>query len=122
MIRVLFVGSNPAIASKTGEAFDPDTKSGRTVREWTARYRLPIEPSYINVSDDVTPDNRPLSAKQIELGLPRLQRACRRSDRVIGLGRTAWRALDKLGVKHMKFPHPSGLNREWNCPTSRRAT
>ena len=49
--------------------------------------------------------------------IPDLSRLCtelRNYDRIVALGNVASNALNKIGLKHFKMPHPSGLNRQLN--------
>ena len=119
VMRILFVGSNPSKASKTLAAFSEDARSGRVVRDWIRR--AGIEDNFIkltNVSFVVTPNNRPLSPKEIQTGGEMLRFEATRYDRVVALGVSASKALTAMGIDHLRMPHPSGKNRTLNDPTA----
>lgn len=43
-------------------------------------------------------------------------------DKVIALGNLASQWLTKQEIEHLKVPHPSGLNRQWNNPETETIT
>lgn len=109
--KVVFVGSNPSV--KNPDPFIPflDTRSGNTLRTWIRRlevrcYRI------INVSDVVTPKNRPLL--KTEICYDTLEYKLQGDFLVVALENTASAALTRIGRDHFKLPHPSSKNRLLN--------
>jgi uracil-DNA glycosylase len=116
-IKILLVGSNPSIQSQSDFAFFMDTKSGKTLKEWTDT--IPgVAWMYGNVSDIKTEKNRPLKRSEILEALPVLRARIMKAHpyKVVALGKTAEEALTLLGCPHLAMPHPSGLNRQLNDP------
>ena len=113
---IVFVGSNPSVASGSNRPFDDDTKSYKILWGWI-NAAIP-EPSvcYFNVSNEPTPNNRPLNASEIKECIPGLQIAMQNHSKIVALGKTAHRALEMAGIPHLELSHPSGLNRKLNCP------
>ena len=104
-MRIAFVGSNPS-------HLGPDSPAKVVFREWIKTFELEVGYSFFNVSNEVTPDNRPL--KKSEYELERLRTDLRGIRKVVALGTTASDALDRLGINHFKLPHPSPKNRALN--------
>lgn len=104
-MRVAFVGSNP---SHSG----PNSPAKQNLFKWVKFLQLEVGYSFYNVSERVTPGNRPL--KKSEYDLERLRDQLRGCGKVVALGATAADALNKLGVAHFKLPHPSPKNRVLN--------
>jgi uracil-DNA glycosylase len=112
---VLFVGSNPSNSSETDTAFHGSTRSSKILTEWCSH----IEGAmfvHINVLSSKTPNNRPLSRKEILSSLESLQENLRgiKPDKIVALGKTASAALTLLHVDFFEMPHPSGRNRLLN--------
>ncbi len=120
MIRVLIVGSNPSQKSGSVEAFWHDTKSRKTIQKWqVALGDVMLEQiDYMNVSNKVTPNNRPLKTSEIKAALPtfehHIQPYVALNFHIVSVGKTADKALTLLGITHYAMPHPSGLNRQLN--------
>ena len=106
-MRIAFVASNPSHAG-------PDSPAKKNFYRWLGRIKPPGPVFFFNVSNEVTPENRPL--KKSEYELERLSDDLRGMHRVVALGATAEDALDRLGIKHFKLPHPSPRNRVLNDP------
>lgn len=116
----MLVGSNPSTKSSTRIAFSPCTKSGRLLEEWLLPFeKLIADRCIINVYDQPTENNRPLTAAEIKNGCNNLKNAIDlfQPDLIIAFGHTASRALTLLRYEHYEMPHPSGLNRQLNDPT-----
>ena len=113
---IVFVGSNPSMASGSAMPFAVDTKSYKILWSWiNAAISIPAV-CYHNVSDKPTPNNRPLKISEIKECIPGLQIAMHDHSRIVALGKTAHKALTMAGIPHLELPHPSGLNRKLNCP------
>lgn len=115
---ILFIGSNPSQDSNSTDAFSPDSKSRRIIDRWLSEIQLDDRYSiiFINISDNVTANNRPLKIKEIRDRLDSLSIKIRDCDprRIITLGRSAEKALTLLQLDFFAMPHPSGLNRQLN--------
>lgn len=99
MDDILFIGIDPSIRSPDSSAFHPDTRSGKTIREWIVLIGVGGKRvSYLNLSDIH-------SEKQIQS-----------YHKIIACGNKVSKTLDKLLISHFKVGHPSGLNRQWNDP------
>lgn len=111
---VLFVGSNPSSLNKDPSIPFVGSKSEDNLKSWlkflipSGMYRI------VNVSDKVTKDNRPLKKSEYELLQLSIHALNPSIDRVVALGNTASDALDEIGIKHFKLPHPSPRNRFLN--------
>lgn len=105
MRKVAFVGSNPSHAG-------PDSPAIKTLRKWWDGLVITNSAAFFNVSNKVTPNNRPLKTSEYELG--RLMVDLLGYERVVALGNTASNALERLGVPHFRLPHPSPRNRVLN--------
>lgn len=114
MATILFVGSNPAMASTTNEAFHGSTRSSQILAQWTKD--IQGTKAYTNVVNERTDNNRPLKTSEIKANLSRLAIDVVKADKVIALGKTAATALTMLGAKFYEMPHPSGRNRLLNDP------
>lgn len=112
--RIVFVGSNPSSSSPDNSAFHPETTSGRKVREWIKG--LDIDAVFLNIHNDKTTLNKPLTKKQMEEGFDRLSFELRDldPDLLVTVGDTARDCLSMYQCKRHHMPHPSGLSRFWN--------
>ena len=110
--RILFVGSNPSNTSLTEDAFHESTRSGKILASWVAS--LQGEKAYVNVSNQKTENNRPLTTSEIRACLPKLALDIAGATKVVALGKTAAKALSMLGIQFCEMPHPSGCNRLLN--------
>lgn len=111
--KVLFVGSNPSQASPDNSAFHSATKSYRVLHKWIEG--LDIEAIYANISDEKSRGNRPISHTAISETFDEIIEK-QKPDRIVGLGKTASKALSAKGIKFLEMPHPSGRNRLLNDP------
>lgn len=94
MANILFVGIKPSSSSPDESAFHPDTRSGKTVREWIAHIGITENNvSFCNLKD----------LKMIQDYL-----------KVVACGNFVSRELTKMDIPHFRMGHPSGLNRQWN--------
>ena len=120
MCKILFVGSNPSQKAGKTVAFWHDARSTKILNKWTSRLDgSQIESiSFANVSNAVTPGNRPLTSSEIQVASPRLKADIDKMQptKIIALGKTAEKALTLLGLQFYAMPHPSGLNRLLNDP------
>lgn len=116
MIRVVFVGSNPSVSAKTLDPFCPSTRSGRILRDWISRSCDSCSCVFMNVQDNPTSCNRPLTKSEILSNLDSLKKKIEdiRPHKIVSLGRAADTALTLLRLPHFDMPHPSGLNRKLN--------
>lgn len=113
VLQVLVIGSNPAQRSPDSSPFHTNTKSRKTLDSWFLD--IPnISISFANVVDHPTPNNRPLRVSEIKEAAPKILDKIKGYDRVVAIGKTAAKALDIVGVEHIKMPHVSGLNRQLN--------
>jgi len=112
--KVLFVGTNPSTKSPDNSAMHPSTKSRKTLNTWISD--LDIDAYFCNVLDRATENNKPLSKKQILVSCKDLIVKIEKfkCSYVVALGEIASHALDHASIKHLKIPHPSGLNRKLN--------
>lgn len=116
-LKILFVGSNPAVASSTDEAFAADTASGRILRGWTEGIDGVL--LYENIVSQKTENNRPLKRYEMDEGMASLLERINgiNPDRIVALGKNATYVLEKLKLEFLEMPHPSGLNRKLNDTT-----
>jgi uracil-DNA glycosylase family 4 len=125
MSRILFIGSNPSQKSSKTVPFWHDTNSRKVLDKWFSHVQGEVTHThFLNVSNQVTPGNRPLKTSEIKVSLDRLEREITlgiRPDYIITLGKTAEKALvmmkiTETGYDYYAMPHPSGLNRQLNDP------
>jgi hypothetical protein len=107
-MRVAFIGSNPS-------HLGPDCPAKKTFHKWWSSMELDGVGLFFNVSNEITPGNRPL--KKSEYELERLKLDLSGFTQVVALGNTAADALDRLGIVYFKLPHPSPRNRKLNDKT-----
>ncbi len=116
---VLFVGSNPSKSSPDSSAFHESVRSRKTIDEWISSINANFV--FMNVSDEKTEGNKPLSIAAIRKSLPqlRLKIAEYPDAKVVALGKTAAKALALAGIEEfLVLPHPSGMNRQLNDPNA----
>jgi uracil-DNA glycosylase len=114
-MKVLFVGSNPGNASPDCSAFHPTSRSRIVLDSWLKG--LEVKAAYINVYDEKTENNKPLSSRQIRDSVPSLQNKISMYDsyRIVAVGAAASKALKLAGaVDFLSIPHPSGRTRSYN--------
>lgn len=111
---ILFVGSNPSHSSISNTAFHEETPSSKILTGWANN--LTGMKMAINVQNEKTEDNRPLTKSEIKANLPRLAEDIRiiNATKVVALGKTAAAALSAIGISFYEMPHPSGCNRLLN--------
>lgn len=102
--------------AKTYDPFCLSTKSGVILNDWIRQACPSSIQGAVNVSDNPTHANRPLTIKEIKESLPRLLEKIQamNPDKIVALGKTAEKALTLLRLSHYAMPHPSGLNRQLN--------
>jgi len=94
--------------------FHPTTKSSKILQQWFTGIDAVF--SYINVVDYQTKDNKPLKVSEIKSSIPSLISKIQQYPefKIVGLGKTAARALSMTPFEFFEAPHPSGLNRKLN--------
>jgi uracil-DNA glycosylase len=108
---ILLVGSNPSRLNSDPKVPFKGSKSESTLNSWLKRLKID---SYevVNVSDVVL-NGRPL--KVSEWNLKRLRAYCNKASKIIVLGRTAQKAVERVTSKKFAYlAHPSPLNRQIN--------
>lgn len=111
---ILFVASNPSRLNKDPKIAMVGAKCEKTFTAW-AEYLVPNKfYKVVNVSDVIPVTNR--TVKRSEYDLVRLcnEAIDPATTKIVALGNTAADALDMIGVKYFKLPHPSPLNRFLN--------
>jgi hypothetical protein len=100
--RVLVLGINPS--------------NGKRVKQIITLKRLPQWMNTIGVDKYDFANCIPYKGRycQADVDLKDVRRRCMSYDRVIALGNFPSAVLVKIGVRHFKLPHPSGLNRLLN--------
>lgn len=123
MLNIIFVGSNPSVASSIPVPFWRNVKSTKVLHSWLNQLgNVDDNLHFFNVSDQPTENNRPLKLSEIRANLNTLNdklnvfRFHGIEIKVVALGKTAEKALTLLRVPHYAMPHPSGLNRLLNDP------
>lgn len=113
-LTILFIGSNPSAKASSSEAFTEDTVSGRILRSWIQGIEGTI--LFENIVSQITENNRPLNRNEMALASVSLLERINRinPDRLVALGKSAAHTLEKLKLKFLEMPHPSGLNRKLN--------
>jgi hypothetical protein len=112
---VVFVGSNPSRSSPDSSPFHISVKSRKTLDAWIENINANFV--FLNVSDQKTEDNKPLSIAMIKQSKDLLvSKLSQYPDaKIIALGKTASKALYFAGIKDfLTLPHPSGMNRQLN--------
>lgn len=107
---ILFVASHPSRLNKDPDIAIVGARCEKTFNTW-AEYLVPDEQYFVtNVSNKVTEMNRPLKRSEYDL-LSLCNLTIHPSvTKVVALGNTAADALDQIGIKYFKLPHPSPLN------------
>ena len=114
-MKVLFVGSNPGNASPDCTPFHPDSRSRKVLDSWLRD--INVEAAYVNVYDQKTPGNRPLTSSQIKASIPSLRTkiASYPTFKIVAVGAAAAKALKIAGISGcLSIPHPSGRTRSYN--------
>ena len=110
---IAFVTSNPTKKTKSKDVPLEGTRSHAIFRAWLRMLNIKeTQVKILNVSNVVTPKNRPLLVKEFQLG--KLKEGLQGCTQVIALGPTADKALSMLKKDHFTLPHPSPSNRELN--------
>ena len=121
-MTIVVLGSNPSSKSPDNSAFSTATKSGREVRSWFADYDI----VYMNIVDEPTINNKPLSIPQIQSAIPQLEQKLlsHKTTGIVLLGAAAVTASRMLRYRGLNVPtlqlaHPSGRCRTWNSADAR---
>jgi hypothetical protein len=114
--KVLIVGSNPSQKSPDNSPFHKNTASFKRVSGWFSH--LNVELHFINLVDEKTENNKQLTKTQIKPHLADIVMKTRGYNKIVACGNIASMGLDMANVDHFTVPHPSGVNRFWNCPRS----
>lgn len=117
MAKVLLIGSNPSVRSPDNSPFHANTRSRIILDAWFKDLQGHTK-AFINVSDTVKADNKPLTGKEIETASPLFSERLKEFEgyKFVALGKTAAKACEMVGVKYLEMPHPSGMNRQLNDP------
>ena len=118
---ILFVASNPSRLNLDSNVPFKGSKSEKNFNEWAARISPLGNHEVMNVLDNVTEDNRPLTKAEIEEGVFGI---CERLKdggitKVVTLGKSAQLAIEMsqsiVGpIDYYALPHPSPRNRFLN--------
>ncbi len=111
---ILFVASNLSHLNTCPAIVFAGSKSEKVFSKWTKKLVPSGNYKSINVSDEVTPGNRPLKKSEFNLLKLCTDVLDPKVTGVIALGNTASEALEMIGVDFFKLPHPSPLNRQLN--------
>ena len=111
---ILFVGSNPSHLNNNPHIPFHGSRSEKNFNEWSNRLVPNGNYKVVNVSNALTPHNRPLREDEFDLLTLSINALDPEINRVIALGNTASIALEMIGIKYFKLPHPSPLNRKIN--------
>lgn len=101
-----------AIVASNPSHLGPDSPAKKVLKKWLSDMGITGNYVFHNVSNAVTPNNRPL--KRSEYELERLKWDLHQASKFVALGNTASDALSRLGKLHFKLPHPSPKNRKLN--------
>jgi uracil-DNA glycosylase len=102
---LIFVGLSPSACNTVGK-----NGSYERLKSITTFINL-YEWSYQNVIPHIENGNK---ISQVIFPLLEKRMDPFKDKKVIALGNIASNVLDKMKIKHLKVPHPSGLNRLWN--------
>jgi hypothetical protein len=105
-MAVYFVGDKPSSKNKESSVAFVGTKSYKKLLTWIYNLDLDLNHVYTCNKDDI--------ADNFTVEVPGLFTEIDEEDSVIALGEASSKRLDKIGLKHFKMPHPSGLNRKLN--------
>lgn len=114
MRRVLVVGCNPGAPLRDASRVPRGSALAR-LGEWVGRAGLP----YVSFVNCFYETGR-YSMRRVEWDFLRDCVACGEHETVVALGGFPSQVLTRLGVEHVRVPHPSGLNREVNDPRAVR--
>lgn len=108
-INLTIIGHSP------GKAGSPDkSKTIQRVKRWLNQHAF-YEYDWYNLVDYHAPK---LKLGEVTLEPQKIQQY----NKVIALGNLASQWLTKQSIEHLKVPHPSGLNRQWNNPETETIT
>ena len=99
--KILIIGQNPGRYRKSTK-----TCTLYKLQEWMNECNVRYY-SFTNVS---------IYQGSTKANLERINKECKGYDKVVALGKVASSTLNKLDIRHLPMPHPSGLNRQWNNP------
>lgn len=111
---ILFVASNPSKLNKNPTVAMVGARSEPNFNAW-AKFLVPSgQYAIVNASDRVLEDGEKL--KRSDYDLLRLSNYAIHPSvtKVVALGNVAADALDTIGIKYFKLPHPSPKNRFLN--------
>lgn len=114
--KVIFLGSNPAEISPDNTPWHPEIRSRKLVLEWSEGSGA--EPTFLNVADYKTNNNKPLRVREIRAELDGLsfKLSYHGYPPVVAFGKTAAKAMEMLRKERgdvtpwLEMPHPSGKN------------
>lgn len=112
-MKIMFVGQNPKRADQRF-AFE-GTRSLITLNGWIARLPL-FKTDEIFLANAHSQPGKVPNPKDAD-SMDTIFWHATNSDVTVALGEYASRAMDLRGIKHVRFPHPSGLNRKLNDET-----
>lgn len=117
MANILLIGSNPSIRSPDNSPFHAQTRSRIILDQWFADLHGHTR-AFINVTEMVKEDNKPLTGSEIQNALPSFSKRLEdfKGFKFVALGKTAAKACELAGVEFLEMPHPSGMNRKLNDP------
>ena len=108
-MNLTIVGHSP------GKAGSPEkSKTIQRVKRWLNQHGI-YEYGWYNLVDYHAPK---LKLREATLEA----KTVNQYDMVIALGNLASQWLTKQKIEHLKVPHPSGLNRQWNNPETEAIT
>ena len=111
---IVFVGDKPGKANLDPYIPFVGTKSYKTLLEWIYAMNVDINAVMVVNRSGVIPYPGNCDGDMILIKSPALETDLCKGDKVVALGNEAEQHLNRLGVKHFKLPHPSGLNRKLN--------
>ena len=114
MDKVLFVGICPSDKSPDNSSFHENTKSGKVLRAWIESIDIDLNKiDYYNIIPYKT--TQTLSRKHLNLPLITQDIVeVMAPKKVVALGKFVSVTLEHLGIEHLAFDHPSGMNRKLN--------
>lgn len=114
-MRILFVGSNPSTKNTNPNIPFEGTRSEKVLLNWIKYLELQNY-EVMNIFDETTENNRPLTKREIKKSLASFKNKIKDKeyDKIIALGSSASTALKLLKITHYRLMHPSPRNRQLN--------